>query len=400
MGKVGAVLAVFLVAGATGWKGYRYFGTTAMPTCTIEGIEQGETYGHNVMTRIKGYDVYKVSSLSLELDGKPIRTVTIGKKVGELTFTLPIDQLTDGEHSITASVTGAGYHNRKATTTVSFTVDRMPLEIAFIKNGVDAKVYQGKTFHVQFRANKELFKASAKLFSKEYPCFLESNRAFIYECYIPVECEEAPESYGLAIEAVDRAGHKATLESAVKVLPFPFKKQVLNIPADKIKIENEQHLTEKDLEDQLEKLATHSPHKKLWQGPFITPIEIKDQKQITTEYGVIRATQERGLCQHKALDMYASPKSVVWAPQEGIVVLKNRFAHSGNTIVIDHGWGVFTLLFHLDTFAPIELGETIKKGKPVGTLGKTGYATGYHVHWEMRVGNVAVDPLEWTKQNF
>ena len=98
--------------------------------------------------------------------------------------------------------------------------------------------------------------------------------------------------------------------------------------------------------------------------------------------------------------MYATQKSVIWASQDGIVVLKNLFAHSGNTVVIDHGWGVLTLLFHLDTFAPLEVGDMIKKGKPVGTLGKTGYATGYHVHWEMRVGNVAVDPLEWTKPNF
>ena len=94
------------------------------------------------------------------------------------------------------------------------------------------------------------------------------------------------------------------------------------------------------------------------------------------------------------------PKSVVWAPQDGVVVMKARFAHSGNTVVIDHGYGILSMFFHLDSFAPIEVGETIKKGNPIGTLGKTGYATGYHLHWELRIGNVPVDPMEWTKPGF
>jgi len=42
----------------------------------------------------------------------------------------------------------------------------------------------------------------------------------------------------------------------------------------------------------------------------------------------------------------------------------------------------------------------LKKGKPIGTVGKTGYASGYHLHWEIRVDNVAVDPMQWTKHNF
>ena len=115
---------------------------------------------------------------------------------------------------------------------------------------------------------------------------------------------------------------------------------------------------------------------------------------------MIRATQERGLRQHKALDVYTTPKSVVWATQDGVVALKGRYAHSGNTVVIDHGYGLLSLFFHLDTFAPIEVGEKIKKGNPMGTLGKTGYATGWHLHWEMRLNNVAIEPLEWTKQGF
>lgn len=171
--------------------------------------------------------------------------------------------------------------------------------------------------------------------------------------------------------------------------------------SDKMKEENEAgYLTEKEFEREVEELTAYSPASKLWQGVFVTPIEIKDKNQLTSDFGVIRATQERGLRQHKALDLYAMPKSVVWAPQDGVVVLKNRYAHSGNTVIIDHGCGILSMFFHLDSYAPIEVGEKIKRGNPVGKLGKTGYATGYHLHWEMRINNIAVDPMQWTKLDF
>ena len=110
--------------------------------------------------------------------------------------------------------------------------------------------------------------------------------------------------------------------------------------------------------------------------------------------------RKRPLC-HKGLDLANTPKQCCMGRQDGIVVHKERYAFTGNTVVIDHGWGVLSLFFHLDSFANIKVGQKISKGNPIGTLGKTGYATGYHLHWEMRVkNNVQVDPIQWTKANF
>jgi murein DD-endopeptidase MepM/ murein hydrolase activator NlpD len=66
-----------------------------------------------------------------------------------------------------------------------------------------------------------------------------------------------------------------------------------------------------------------------------------------------------------------------------------------------HGWGIFSLFYHLDSFAGnYAVGDYVKKGNPIGKLGKTGYASGYHLHWEMRINNIEIDPLEWTKPGF
>ena len=130
---------------------------------------------------------------------------------------------------------------------------------------------------------------------------------------------------------------------------------------------------------------------------FYAPTDIK---AVTTDFGTVRTTQHRGLYAHKAVDVTNTPRSVVWSTQDGIVVLKDRFAHSGNTVAVDHGYGIVSLFFHLDNFANINAGDKIKRGNPVGTLGMTGHATGYHLHWEMRVNNIAVDPLQWIKPGF
>ena len=402
--KLASFLAVALIISYSGWATYQYFFSLSTPTVSVVGIEAEGHYAGKVTAVVKGYDAYKVARLGVVVDDRLIIDVKIGRTSFEYPFTLDTQDLKPGKHILILGVENGAYHTRRTTVSLPFYVNNTPLQAAFMKNESDAKIPQGRTLHMQFQTNNELKNASVKTLSKTYPCFRESDRGFIYECFIPIETEERPQEYLMTVEAIDLVGNKAVLEGKFQVLKFPFKKQTIKVDAEKMKAEREAGLSDKQFEAEIEALTKQSlgqsPCTKLWHGHFVTPIEVTDPKQITTEYGVIRTTQERGLSQHKAIDLYTTPKSVVWAPQSGVVVMKKRFAHSGNTIVIDHGCGILTLLFHLDNFAPLEVGDKISKGNPVGTLGKTGYATGYHVHWEMRVNNVAVDPMEWTSASF
>ncbi len=143
----------------------------------------------------------------------------------------------------------------------------------------------------------------------------------------------------------------------------------------------------------MDKWLEHSPAYKLWAGVFILPMNVK---RITTPHGEIRMTPVRGHYMHKGINLVNAPKSVFWASQTGTVIIKDRYIIGRNTVVIDHGLGVFTKYCHLDSFADIEVGDLMKKGSPLGRVGMTGYASGYHLHWELLIHNVAVDPLEWT----
>ena len=385
-----------------GWRYYCSESTTSKAQAILEvvGLEPhtGITADQSITVKIRAQEM--VESVDVKLDQKSIFRKDSPKKYFDIPLTLSIKDLSQGEHILLVKLTRAEIYVEPVELSVRFHVDKLPLQGTITKNQLDARIYQGRTLHIEFQTNKEIKEAALKTLSQSYPCYLQSQRGMIYECFVPIECEEVAQGYPYTIDIVDWAGNTLQLEGSFTVVAFPFKKQMLKVDKAKIEAEDKVGLPEKQLEEELVKLIAESPKKKLWQGKFIMPLDYKESSQITSDFGVIRATQERGLSQHKALDLISQPRAVVWAPQDGKIVIKARYAHSGNTIVIDHGYGLLSLYYHLDQFAPVEVGDLIKKGKPLGTVGKTGYATGYHLHWEMRVNGVAIEPLEWTQANF
>jgi len=391
-------ISLLLLCSYVGWSAYGYFFDTSSPVITVSGIETDGCYAGDIPCTVNMSDEYSVADISVTLDNKALVShFKINRKQDEHSFVVPTKTMSNGPHALKIEVRDGSYRKNNTTETIPFIIDNRPLQAAFVKSDTDLKVFQGRTLHLQFQVNKPIYSAVIKILSKEFACTPESENSLIYECFIPISTEEAPNEYPFSIEITDMVGNTATLDSKLQVIMFPFKKQVIAIKSEKLKEEHEAGIPEKELEDKLEKASKESPEHKLWRGNFYAPIDIKS---ISTEFGTVRTTQHRGKYAHNAVDLIGTPKTVVWAPQDGIVVIKDRFVHSGNTVVIDHGCGVLSMFYHLDSFANINVGDTIRKGKPVGTLGKTGYATGFHLHWEMRIHNIAIDPMQWIKNDF
>lgn len=95
---------------------------------------------------------------------------------------------------------------------------------------------------------------------------------------------------------------------------------------------------------------------------------------------------------HFGSDLAAPAGEPVYAAGDGKLVLVENRILTGNTAVIEHLPGVYTLYYHMDSFST-ELGMHVAKGSEIGKVGATGLVTGAHLHWELRVSGVAVDPL-------
>jgi murein DD-endopeptidase MepM/ murein hydrolase activator NlpD len=100
---------------------------------------------------------------------------------------------------------------------------------------------------------------------------------------------------------------------------------------------------------------------------------------------------------HAGEDYAVAAGTPVLAPARATVVLAEPLFVRGNAVVLDHGRGVFTGYWHLETIEA-NVGDQVIGGQVIGAVGSTGLSTGAHLHWEMRVAGVAVDPLQWVEQ--
>ncbi len=393
------VAFVSIVTVYTGVKILSYFTHSDLPEINLYGLQKDGYYAGVVECNVVSENSYKVDLISVFLDGKEIdlkSNKNIGRKSIKLPFVVDTQNLDDGKHVLDIEIVDGSYNKNKNEERFDFYVDNVPLKAAFLQQ--EYKVEQGRTIHAKIQSNKKLSNAKIQFLEQSYDFYPESEYSKIYECFIPLDCEQNSGEYILDVQLQDFVENKVKLvgKATIKASHFP-KQKGFSVAQGKLEEEKEISMSNKILEEALEKWLEDSPDKKLWSGNFELPIDLK---RVSTPFGEIRVTSEKGRYLHKAVDILDSPRSVVWSSQAGRIIIKDRFLLTGNTVVVDHGIGIFTIYCHLEDFAAVEVGDLIKKGNPIGRLGMTGYANGYHLHWELRVNNVAVDPFQWTKKTF
>jgi len=101
---------------------------------------------------------------------------------------------------------------------------------------------------------------------------------------------------------------------------------------------------------------------------------------------------------HRGVDYAAGNGSPIYAPAAGKIIVVGRvedgFVLNGNTLGIDHGQGVTSVMIHLSGFA-VKEGDIVEKGQLIGYMGSTGFASGPNLHWGLFVNGIAVDPVQW-----
>ena len=131
-------------------------------------------------------------------------------------------------------------------------------------------------------------------------------------------------------------------------------------------------------------------NEKRWDGAFIQPVT---GYRLTTEYGLWRYTNGVYSERHSGIDMACPLGTPVVAPQNGEVLYAGYLQLTGNTIVIAHGGGVKSIYYHMDSL-DVAAGDAVVTGQKIGEVGTTGYSTGPHLHFEVKIGSQSVDPFQ------
>jgi murein DD-endopeptidase MepM/ murein hydrolase activator NlpD len=102
---------------------------------------------------------------------------------------------------------------------------------------------------------------------------------------------------------------------------------------------------------------------------------------------------------HTGLDFCGGVGAEIYAPAPGEVVYTGSLTVRGNATMIDHGWGVYTGYMHQSEIL-VEVGDYVETGDLIGLVGGTGRVTGSHLHMEVWVGGVQVDPMDWLERTY
>lgn len=126
-------------------------------------------------------------------------------------------------------------------------------------------------------------------------------------------------------------------------------------------------------------------------NPQFTSFIIPVQGEISSPFGLKRFFNNQPRNPHSGLDIAAPEGTPVNAPAGGIVTVTGNYFFNGNTVLINHGNGLVSMYCHMQQI-DVQPGATIEQGEQIGTVGKTGRATGPHLHWSVSLNDVRVEP--------
>jgi len=144
-----------------------------------------------------------------------------------------------------------------------------------------------------------------------------------------------------------------------------------------------------------ESLGVPVTPEKMWDGLFASPVPPEFTECWPSLFGNRRSYNGSAYDYfHGGLDFCGQIGTELYASAPGKVVYTGELTVRGGVVVIDHGWGVYTAYDHLSKIL-VQPGDTVQPGQLIGLGGATGRTTGPHLHWEVWVGGVQVNPVEW-----
>lgn len=207
-----------------------------------------------------------------------------------------------------------------------------------------------------------------------------------------------PGAYPLRLEASLPDGTKQSFEQLVLVSTGYY-------PDDPLLLVEPETIdpatTESELA-QITELVTPITPERMWNGIFRNPAYFPDC--FTSRYGNRRTylgsgTDQKYFSFHTGLDFCGGAGLPIAAPAAGKVIFAGPLTIRGNATIIDHGWGIYSGFWHQEKIN-VEVGQMVAPGDVIGFVGGTGRVTGAHLHWEIWVNGVQVNPMEWLENSF
>lgn len=258
---------------------------------------------------------------------------------------------------------------------------------------------QGTLLLLEVRSRKTLSALSAEWNSKIVPFWRVSigdagssnaARSDLREAILGVDLEKPPGTYPILVRVQTADAKPASCTLLIPVRAGKFLTERLQVGKEFVEPTPEQIKRANGERDKLRAIFDQVTPEKLWDGDFRIPLD-----GVTTggNFGKRRVLNGQPGSPHSGVDFPSLTGTPIHAAQSGRVALAQELFFSGNTVVIDHGLGIYTFYGHLSEI-DVKVGDQLQSGQVLGKVGATGRVTGPHLHWGLTIERARVNPLQ------
>lgn len=250
------------------------------------------------------------------------------------------------------------------------------------------KIYPGSVFLAKARCTGAIASASGTFCERRLVFFSGKKNTSSY-AFVGVDLESKPAVY--RFEARVELGGSGTvdLKESLRVYPKRFPLQKITVAEKYVQPSPEDQKRSAEETKRLESIWETVSTSRYWDGKFKVPLS----SELTSGFGRRRVVNGQPRSPHSGVDLKANTGTPIHAANSGNVVLAEDLFFSGNTVVIDHGLGLYTYYGHCSKLL-VQANEIVKSGQVIGEVGATGRVTGPHLHWACRLNKARVNPLD------
>lgn len=251
-------------------------------------------------------------------------------------------------------------------------------------------VKQGSLLMIEMEGGKRITEAKGQWDGSEVQFWRDGEK---WRGFVGVDLEKPAGKYELRVNGELSDGTTLDCATEIRVAKGNFATERLQVKQEYVEPNPEQLERAKAETARLKVIfATVTPWK-LWNGKFRLPLEGVHK---SGNFGKRRILNGQPGSPHKGVDFSAPTGTPVHATQRGRIVVAEELYFSGNTVLLDHGLGIYTLYGHLSS-VNVKAGDMAEAGAVLGKVGATGRSTGPHLHWGLTVNGAKVNALEIVK---
>jgi murein DD-endopeptidase MepM/ murein hydrolase activator NlpD len=209
-----------------------------------------------------------------------------------------------------------------------------------------------------------------------------------YAALFGFDLDAKPGTHAWRVGVIEPGREPRSAQGSVKIARRDFRVERLTVPNTMVDLDPETERRAVAEGKQMATLYRTITPERLWRGKFTNPV---GTTTVGSGFGARRIINGQPRSPHSGSDYSAPLGTPVVAVNAGKVSLVAEFFFPGRLVILDHGLGLYTAYFHLDTIAVAE-GERVERGQTLGTVGATGRATGPHLHFGAQVAGARVDP--------